>query len=116
MELTAYDGCTNYTHLYSSGHMHWYMRKLQCLYWYSQQGWENKNLVTKSFWFRQTQHQGLCGHGKAKQYTFLVLGKWQCQCLLWKSGLAHKFFQYLDEGKKLDDAIMAVVAEYNLDL
>jgi hypothetical protein len=40
MELYGYDGCTNYMHIMSCGHVLFYMHKFKCLYRYSQQDWE----------------------------------------------------------------------------
>jgi hypothetical protein len=55
--LYGKEGCTNYTHLLTT-YLIKYMRNFRCLHRYSQQGWEARNAVVTSFFFRQTQRGG----------------------------------------------------------
>ena len=52
MQLHGLEGCTNYTHLLSSGHIAEYMFKWRNMYRFSQQGWENFNHVFSTVYFR----------------------------------------------------------------
>jgi hypothetical protein len=58
IELHGIEGCTNYTHMLSSGHMAEYMFEWHNLYRFSQQGWENFNHVFSTVYFRRTNHGG----------------------------------------------------------
>ncbi len=53
-ELHSNSGCTNYTHMLSSGHLAEYMFKWRNLYRFSQQGFEKFNHVFSTFYFRRT--------------------------------------------------------------
>jgi len=58
VQLHAAAGCTNYTHVFSSGHLAEYMFKWRNLYRFSQQGFEKFNHVFSTFYFRRTNHGG----------------------------------------------------------
>jgi hypothetical protein len=58
VQLHSDAGCTNYTHLLSSGHFAEYMFKWRNLYRFSQQGFEKFNHVFSTFYFRRTNHGG----------------------------------------------------------
>jgi len=66
MQLHASEGCTNYTHLLSSGHIAEYMFKWRNMYRFSQQGWENFNHVFTTHYFRRTNHGGRRHAGAVK--------------------------------------------------
>jgi hypothetical protein len=87
IELHAMDGCTNYTHILSSGHMSEYMFKWRNLYRFSQQGWENFNHVFTTVYFRRTNHGGRRYEGSSKS-KIKPIGKWLQRRLLWMTGLA----------------------------
>jgi hypothetical protein len=57
-ELWGSEGCTNYTHMLSSGHMVEYMFKWRNMYRFSQQGWEKFNHVFTTVYFRRANHGG----------------------------------------------------------
>jgi hypothetical protein len=55
-ELHGPSGCTNYTHMLSSGHLAEYMFKWRSLYQFLQEGFEKFNHVFSTFYFRRTNH------------------------------------------------------------
>ena len=74
VELWGLEGCTNYIHLLSSGHISTYLFKWRNLYRHSQQGWEALNSLLKTFYFRRTAHGGAAtGQGKGKKSNFYQL-------------------------------------------
>ena len=57
-ELHSMKGCTNYTHMLSSGHIAEYMMNLQNMHCFSQQGWEKFNHIFSTVYFCWTNHGG----------------------------------------------------------
>lgn len=88
-ELHSDSGCTNYTHMFSSGHLSEYMFKWRNLYRFSQQGWEKFNHVFSTFYFRRTNHGGRRHRDTAKS-KLLPIGRWLQRRLLWMTGEAQK--------------------------
>ncbi len=86
IQLHGLEGCTNYTHMLSSGHLAEYMFKWRNLYQFSQQGWENFNHVFTTVHFRRTNHGGRRheGHMKSK---LIGIARWLQWRLLWMTGL-----------------------------
>jgi hypothetical protein len=68
------EGCTNYTHMLSSGHVMQYMQEWKCLNRYSQQGWEALNALMKSYSFRQTNLGGLSKKLQRRADSLALLG------------------------------------------
>ena len=69
MQLHASEGCTNYTHLISSGHIAEYM------YRFSQQGWENFNHGFTTYYFQRMSHRGR-RHAGAMKSRLIRVGRW----------------------------------------
>jgi hypothetical protein len=86
MQLHGLDGCTNYTHMLSSGHLAEYMFKWRNLYRFFQKGWENFNHVFTTVYFRRTNHGGR-RHEGSKKSKLLGIARWLQQRLLWMTGL-----------------------------
>lgn len=78
VETYGRSGCTNYIHMLSTGHIREEMRRLKCLYWYSQEGLEAVNALIKSYFFRRTSQGGGKGdgvHNRMLSIAKLVLRK-----------------------------------------
>ncbi len=82
IELWGIEGCTNYTHLLSSGHMAEYMYKWRNLYRFSQQGWEKFNHIFSTFYFRRTNH-GVRWPADAAKSKLAGIARWLQRHLLW---------------------------------
>ena len=81
-ELHGASGCTNYTHMLSSGHLAEYMFKWRSLYRFLQQGFKKFNHVFSTFYFRRTNHGGR-RHQEAAKTKLLAIGRWLQRRLLW---------------------------------
>jgi hypothetical protein len=57
-DMQKIEGCTNYIHMLSSGHIRDYLLRHRNLYIYSNQGWEAMNSLVKTVFFRRTQRGG----------------------------------------------------------
>jgi hypothetical protein len=58
INLTGWDGMTNYFHFLSAGHFSFYLLRVKNLYKYSQQGWEHINGKAKRTYHNNTQKGG----------------------------------------------------------
>ena len=76
-----------------SGHVSYYMKKYRNLYCYNQQGWEGLNSKITDYFF---QHSGK-GGGKGNQLYIEAVGRMLLRDLMWRSGLAEKFFNNKDD-------------------
>jgi hypothetical protein len=85
-ELCGNEGCTNYTHMLSSGHIVEYMFKWQNMYCFSQQGWENFNHIFTTVYFRRTNH-GVKKHADSVKSKLLPIAHWLQWRLLWMAGV-----------------------------
>jgi len=83
--LWSIEGCTNFTHLLSSGHMTEFMYKWRNLYRFSQQGWEKFNHIFSTFYFRRTNHGGK-RYDHSRKSKLVPVGRWLQRCLLWMIG------------------------------
>lgn len=84
---------TNYIHMLGSGHVSYYMKKYRNLYRYNQQGWEGLNSKITDYFFR---HSGK-GGGKGNKLYIDAVGRMLLRDLMWRSGLAEKFFNNQDD-------------------
>jgi len=75
VQLHSNAGCTNCTHLLSSGHLAEYMFKWRNLNRFSQQGFKKFNHVFSTFYFRRTNHGGR-RHREAKKSKLMAIGQW----------------------------------------
>ena len=85
------EGCTNYTHMLSSGHIMRYLEEWRCLHRFSQQGWEALNALIKSYFFRRTNRGGLSRHSTRKS-KLLGIARWLQRRIMWYSGNGDAFF------------------------
>jgi hypothetical protein len=95
IDLFGEEGMTNYIHILGSGHMLYFLQKYDCLYLYSQQGWEDLNNRCQAFLMQNSSRGGYgSGEGKGKSYTFPIV-RYILRDLLWKTGDADQFFSTL---------------------
>lgn len=60
-QLWSIEGCTNYMHMLSSGHMTEFMHKQRNLYRFSQQGWEKFNyIIFSTYYFYKSWGEETC--------------------------------------------------------
>jgi hypothetical protein len=91
------EGVTNYIHLLSSGHIHYFLRRYGCLYLYSQQGWEALNSKVQTFILQNSSRGGHnSGENGSKSYIFPLI-RYIIRDLLWKTGEGDKFFLSQEE-------------------
>jgi hypothetical protein len=86
VELWGLEGCTNYIHMLSSGHLSVYLQKWKNLYRHSQQGWEAFNSLLKTFYFRRTQRGGSSNAGHGRKSRLLPIGRWLQRRVIWLCG------------------------------
>ena len=86
VQLWGLEGCTNYIHMLSSGHISTYLLKWRNLYRHSQQGWEAFNSLLKTFYFRRTGHGGATGQGKGRKSKLLPIARWLQRRIIWLCG------------------------------
>jgi len=85
-ELHGAEGCTNYVHMLSLGHLAEYMYKWRNMYRFSQQGWEKFNHVFSTVYFRRTNHGGR-RHKDAQKSKLIGIARWLQRRLLWMTGI-----------------------------
>jgi hypothetical protein len=78
------EGCTNYIHMMSSGHLSACLQKWKNLCRHSQQGWEAFNSLLNTFYFRRTQRGG--NSGKGRKSRLLPVGRWLQRRVIWLRG------------------------------
>jgi len=88
-ELWSIEGCTNYAHMLSSGHIAEFMFKWRNLYRFSQQGWETFNHVFSTFYFRRINHGGK-RYVQSVKSKLLPIARWLQCCLLWMIGYGNQ--------------------------
>jgi hypothetical protein len=72
VELFSTEGITNYIHLLGSGHILYFLQKYQCLYLYSQQGWEHLNSICTGYILHNSARGGKgSGENGNKSYSIL---------------------------------------------
>jgi hypothetical protein len=80
------DGCTNYIHMLSSGHVSEYLFHWRNLYEHSQQGWEALNALIKTYYFRRTNRGGAGKGGRKSRLT--QLARWLSRRVVWATGVS----------------------------
>ena len=93
VELWGLEGCTNYIHMMSSGHLSVYLKKWKNLYRHSQQGWEAFNSLLKTFYFRRTQRGGVSNAGRGRKSRLLPVGRWLQRRVIWLCGYDQEFIE-----------------------
>jgi hypothetical protein len=58
IKLFGEEGITNYIHILGSEHMSYFLEKYDCLYMYSQQGWEDLNNRCQAFLMQNSSRGG----------------------------------------------------------
>ena len=81
--LTGKDGCTNYIHMLSAGHVHFYLKQYKNLSKFSNQGWESLNAMIKTYFFRSTNRGGGGGKGDRTKTKLDGIGRWLQRRLMW---------------------------------
>ena len=100
IDLFGEEGLSNYIHLLGAGHMLYFLEKHDCLYLFSQQGWEDLNNHCQEFIHQNSGRRGYgTGEGKGKSYIFPLVC-YIMRDLLWKTGEADKFYVELEECKE----------------
>ncbi len=100
-KLWSYEGCTNYTHMLSSGHMFEFMYKWRNLYRFSQQGWEKFNHIFSTYYFRRTNHGGK-RHADAVKSKLVPIGKWLQRRLLWLTGMGDNIIHDINDAEEIE--------------
>jgi RecA/RadA recombinase len=90
IKLHDREGITNYIHMIGSGHVSYYLRRYKNLYRFSQQGWESLNSKVKRIFYKNTQKGG---RGSRDKTYLLPVVRFLQRDLLWKTGLADRFFE-----------------------
>jgi hypothetical protein len=98
VELFGEEGLSNYIHLLAAGHIAYFMEKYNCLYLYSQQGWEALNNTIQAYIHHNSQRGGKGSGQRAGEKSFIFpLVRYILRDLLWKTGDADRFFVNLEE-------------------
>jgi len=95
-ELFGREGQSNYIHMIGSGHTLFFLKQYNCLYLYSQQGWEALNNRIQTY-IHQSSGRG--GHNTgvdgSQSYIFPVV-RFVLRDLMWKTGEADRFFAEME--------------------
>lgn len=101
IELTGYDGVTNYIHLIGAGHLRFFLNRWGNLHRFQNQGWEAYNAMVTAFWHHRTQKGG--GKHVVSRSKILPIARWILRLMLWRTGEAQQFFRNLEENESLLD-------------
>ena len=95
LQLTGYDGVTNYIHLIGAGHLRYYLKRWRNLNRYSNQGWESYNSMIGSFWHHRTGKGG--GKNDKQQSKIKPIANWILRLMLWRTEVAQSYFRNLED-------------------
>jgi len=98
LDLTGYDGITNYIHMLGAGHVRYFLKKWKNLNRFQNQGWEAYNGMIAAFWHHRTRKGG--GKHATQRSKILPIARWILRVMLWRTGEAQRFFRSLE----LDDS------------
>ena len=102
VQLFGREGLSNYFHLLGAGHIAYFLEKYDCLYLYSQQGWEALNNTIQAYIHHSSQQGGKGSGQRAGEKSFIFpLVHYILRDLLWKTGDADEFFINLEENNLL---------------
>lgn len=101
LDLTGYDGITNYMHMIGAGHLRYYLKKWKNLNRFSNQGWESYNAMLASFWHHRTMKGG--GKNVAQQSKIQPIAHWILRVMLWRTGTAQQFFNDWEKNNSFSD-------------
>ncbi len=100
ISIFGIDGMSNYIHLLGSGHILYFLEKYDCLYLYSQQGWEALNNTIQAYIHQNSQRGGRgSGQRKGEKSYIFPLVRYIMRDLLWKTGHGDRFFEDLENKK-----------------
>jgi hypothetical protein len=97
IELFGVDGISNYIHMLGSGHMLYFIKKYNCLYLYSQQGWEALNNRIQAYIHQNSGRGGKNTGVNGTQSYIFPLVRFVLRDLLWKTGEADLFFSEIEK-------------------
>jgi hypothetical protein len=98
IQIFGVHGMSNYIHLLGSGHALYFLKKYDCLYVYSQQGWEALNNTIQAYIHQNSQRGGKgSGQKKGEKSYIFPLVRYILRDLLWKTGDGDRFFQNLEQ-------------------
>jgi hypothetical protein len=98
LEVFGAQGMSNYIHLLGSGHILYFLRRYNCLYLYSQQGWEALNNTIQAYIHQNSQRGGKgSGQRKGEKSYIFPLVRYILRDLLWKTGDGDRFFNDLEQ-------------------
>jgi uncharacterized protein CbrC (UPF0167 family) len=109
IDLTGYDGVTNYIHMIGAGHIRYFLSRWGNLNRFQNQGWEAYNAMLAAFWHHRTQKGG--GKHAVNRSKILPIARWILRIMLWRTGEAQRFFQQMDTDYSSDSSF----AEKDLD-
>ena len=101
INVTGYDGITNYIHMLGAGHIRYFLRKWKNLNRFQNQGWEAYNGMIAAFWHHRTRKGG--GKYISQRSQILPIARWILRVMLWRTGEAQRYFRSLDEELDLSD-------------
>jgi hypothetical protein len=93
INLTGWDGMTNYFHFLSAGHFSFYLLRVKNLYKYSQQGWEHINGKAKRTYHNNTQKGG----GRNGSSKLLPIVYSSLRELLWRFNYGDALFSKFED-------------------
>jgi hypothetical protein len=92
IELFGVDGISNYIHMLGSGHVLYFIKKYNCLYLYSQQGWEALNNRIRAYIQQNSGRDGKNTGVNGDQSYIFPLVCFILHDLLWKNRGSKSFF------------------------
>ena len=101
INVTGYDGITNYIHMLGAGYIRYFLRKWKNLNRFQNQGWEAYNGMIAAFWHHRTRKGG--GKYISQRSQILPIARWILRVMLWRTGEAQRYFRSLDEELDLSD-------------
>lgn len=102
INLTGYDGITNYVHMLGAGHIRYFLMKWKNLNRFQNQGWEAYNAMIAAFWHHRTRKGG--GKNITQRSKILPIARWLLRLMLWRTGEAQRFFRSMEEDDNNSDS------------
>ncbi len=102
INLTGYDGITNYVHMLGAGHIRYFLMKWKNLNRFQNQGWEAYNVMIAAFWHHRTRKGG--GKNITQRSKILPIARWLLRLMLWRTGEAQRFFRSMEEDDNNSDS------------
>jgi hypothetical protein len=102
INLTGYDGITNYVHMLGAGNIRYFLMKWKNLNRFQNQGWEAYNVMIAAFWHHRTRKGG--GKNITQRSKILPIARWLLRLMLWRTGEAQRFFRSMEEDDNNSDS------------